>query len=228
MSGYQEKRLNRSFSRRIGKTLSALQKDLLESRLPTFLINKESLDNIRKQDKEIYLEVGFGMGEHFVHQTKNKPDAIFIGIEVYLNGVANVLKLAQEDNITNFLLWADDLDLILDIFPDNLLSGIYILFPDPWPKRSQNKKRILNKDRLELLQRKLRSSGFLIFASDIDDYFEVAKNAIESNGNFIVTENQETVESGYTNYHDNYIPTKYHKKAEESGRTPRFLRSVLK
>jgi release factor glutamine methyltransferase len=74
MSGYQEKRLNRSFSRRIGKTLSALQKDLLESRLPTFLINKESLDNIRKQDKEIYLEVGFGMGEHFVHQTKNKPD----------------------------------------------------------------------------------------------------------------------------------------------------------
>lgn len=228
MDSYQEKRLNRSFARRIGKTLSVSQKQLLSCYLPTFLINQDSLYDLSKQCKEIYLEIGFGMGEHFVHQAKSKPDALFIGVEVYLNGVANVLKLAQEANITNFLLWADDLDLILGDFPNNLLSGIYILFPDPWPKRSHNKKRIFNKDRLELLQSKLKSNGFLIFASDIEDYFESAKNLVKDNGNFIVVEKELGEESGYINYHDNYIVTKYHKKAEENGHTARFLSTILK
>jgi release factor glutamine methyltransferase len=228
MYSFQGKKLNRSFARRVGKTLSTAQKQLLSGCLPTFLIKQEYLYELSMQDKEIYLEIGFGMGEHFVHQVKSKPNALFIGVEVYLNGVANALKLAKESNITNFLLWDDDLDLILDDLPNNLLSGIYILFPDPWPKRSHNKKRIFNQERLELLQSKLKSNGFLIFASDIDDYFASAINLVQDNGNFIILEKELGVEYGYKNYPDNYVVTKYHKKAQESGRTARFLRAVLK
>jgi len=209
---------NRSFSRRIGKTLSNLQKELLNSDLPNFSLNKDLLSHAYKQNKEILLEIGFGMGEHFIHQAKSKKGSIFIGAEVYLNGVANVLKLAKEHDVTNFYLWPNDLDLILKDFPDKSLSGIYILFPDPWPKRNQHKKRIFNKDRLDILQNKLKNNGFLIFASDIDDYFKVAVNLIINNGNFKIIDDLD--------YMNNYIPTKYHKKAQDNGNTPKFVISI--
>ena len=227
MYSNQTQKQNRSFSRRIGKTLSNIQKELLQSHLPTFLINKESISCIHEQDKEIFLEIGFGMGEHFIHQAKNKKEALFIGVEVYLNGVANVLKLATNDDITNILLWPDDLDMILEDFPNKSLSGIYILFPDPWPKRNQNKKRIFNQYRLEILQHKLKTNGFLMFASDIDDYFVVAKNLIKNNGHFKIIEDHHNLELEELDQLNNYLPTKYHNKAEENGRIAQFLTSRL-
>lgn len=222
--------LNRSFSRRIGKSLSDLQKQLLDNMLPQHLFTIEKLneklkifahDRTDQANNKLFLEIGFGMGEHFVHQAKLNPDSIFIGAEVYLNGVANVLKLASQNNISNFLLWPDDLDLILNEMPECSLSGIYILFPDPWPKRKQHKKRILNKKRLEILRSKLAIGGLINFASDIDDYFDKTKELIEQDGNF------EVINSNFTP-HDTYIMTKYHHKALSEGRNARFLQCKLK
>jgi len=199
--------LNRSYARRIGKSLSNLQQNLLNTELPKYLFSREKLiDEKRKvyscemksnytkfnleKSKEsvsrgaerilirehpriykddaanfssstsIFLEIGFGMGEHFINQAKMNPDVLFIGVEVYLNGVANVLKLAQEQNVTNFLLFPNNLDLILNDLPSNSLDRIYILFPDPWIKNKQKKKRIFNKERLKILQDKIK--GLLI------------------------------------------------------------------
>ncbi|HJD53986.1 MAG TPA: bifunctional peptide chain release factor N(5)-glutamine methyltransferase PrmC/tRNA (guanosine(46)-N7)-methyltransferase TrmB [Rickettsia endosymbiont of Proechinophthirus fluctus] len=213
--------LNRSYARRIGKSLSGVQKNLLDNKLPKYLFSKEKLVN---EKRKVFLEIGFGMGEHFINQAKMNPNALFIGIEVYLNGVANVLKLAGEQNITNFLLFPNNLDLILNKIPSNILDGIYILFPDPWIKNKQKKKRIFNKERLKLLQDKLKDNGNLVFASDIENYFYEAIELIQQNSNFeIINKND------YLKPHDNYVITKYHQKAIKANRTPKFmiLRHVL-
>lgn len=170
--------LNRSYARRIGKSLSSLQQNLLDTELPKYLFSKEKLID------EVFIEIGFGMGEHFINQAKMNPNALFIGVEVYLNGVANVLKLAGRQNITNFLLFPNNLDFILNDLPNNSLDSIYILFPNPWTKNKQKKKRIFNKERLKVLQDKLKDNGNLVFASDIENYFYEVIERIEQNGNF--------------------------------------------
>lgn len=204
--------LNRSFSRRIGKSLSASQKELLAMSLPRYLFSAEKIQKFYPTD--IFLEVGFGMGEHFVRQAHLRPDSLFIGAEVYQNGVANVLKLAAEQQLQNFLLWPDDLDLILEDLPDNALSGVYILFPDPWPKRKQHKKRIFNGGRLKLFSEKLKPEGFITFSSDIEDYFNESLALVKMNNELKISLLTE---------HNSYIPTKYHQKAIKEGRTPRFF-----
>lgn len=207
--------LNRSYARRIGKSLSGVQQNLLDNELPKYLFSKEKLIN---EKRKVFLEIGFGMGEHFINQAKMNPNALFIGVEVYLNGVANVLKLAGEQNITNFLLFPNNLDLISNEIPSNSLDGIYILFPDPWIKNKQKKKRIFNKERLKILQDKLKDNGNLVFASDIENYFYEAIELIQQNGNFeIINKND------YLKPHDNYVITKYHQKAIKANRMPKFM-----
>lgn len=207
--------LNRSYARRIGKSLSGMQQSLLDAELPKYLFSKETLVN---EKRKVFLEIGFGMGEHFINQAKMNPDVLFIGVEVYLNGVANVLKLANDQNITNFLLFPNNLDLILNDLPSNSLDGIYILFPDPWIKNKQRKKRIFNKERLKILQDKLKDNGNLVFASDIENYFYEVIELIEQSGNFEIMNKDD-----YLTSHDNYIITKYHQKAIKANRTPKFM-----
>lgn len=209
-------KLNRSFSRRIGKSLSVTQKNLLEFDLPAHLYSHDALSS-KALDKRVILEIGFGMGEHFINLAKLNPDTIFIGAEPYLNGVANVLKLAKDEQLTDFLLWPDDLDIILNDMPDDILHGIYILFPDPWPKTKQQKKRILNIERLKIFKKKLKDGGFLVFASDIDSYFEASKKLIDSDSSFKLATEE------FTLPHAGYITTKYHQKSIDAGRTARFL-----
>ena len=212
--------LNRSFARRVGKTLSTSQKELLESDLPDYSYSNRVLLN-KMAGKRVFLEIGFGMGEHFIHQASKEKDAIFIGVEAYLNGVANVLKIAKEQNIINILLWPDDLDLILNDLPAKILDGIYLLFSDPWPKRKHHKKRLFNKERLVILQDKLKEKGFLVFASDMDDYFESSKNIILNNSNFHL------LTKDFSQPYDSYIITKYHQKAREAGREAKFLKAIV-
>src|SRR5688572_5939806 len=104
--------LNRSFARRIGKNLSNTRKHLLETELKNHLFSIDQLLAISPTVNEVFLEIGFGMGEHFISLAAQNQDAFFIGAEAYLNGVANTLKMAKEHEITNFLIWPDDVDLI--------------------------------------------------------------------------------------------------------------------
>lgn len=210
---------NRSFSRRIGKRLSQLQKTLLDYKLPKYLFSNLTLIE-KSGSNPCILEIGIGMGEHFVHQASLNPDTIFIGAEVYLNGIANVLKLSEDLGVSNFLLWPNDIDMILENLPNNSLQGIYLLFPDPWTKRKQIKKRFFNEKRLNILTDKLRKEGFFIFASDIDDYFNSTKKLFIENGNFkLITNN-------FTQPHESYLITKYHKKANEENREAKFLQFI--
>ncbi len=211
-------KLNRTFARRIGKRLSMQNKNLLENILPKYLFSNELLISSTKQKR--YLEIGFGMGEHLFNQVILNPENLYIGAEVYLNGVANFLKLITERNYDNFLLWPNDLDMILKDLPDHSLDGIYILFPDPWHKRRYLKKRLVNKERLDSLKLKLKIGGFIAFASDIADYFENIKELFTQDNRLIVNSNFDIP-------HENYVKTKYHQKAIRENRTTKFLQAKL-
>lgn len=208
---------NKTFARRIGRSLSQASKNIIENTLPNYLYNKDLLN---KQEK-ICLEIGFGNGEHLINQLTNNPDTLFIGVEAYLNGVASFLKNAIAKNLQNFLIWPNNFDLILDEIPHNSLDAIYILFPDPWHKQRYLKKRLVNSQRLVKLKQMLKPGGFLAFGSDIEDYYENVFDLIEQSKDFkILNENNKQA-------HANYIQTKYHLKAMKEGRTARFIQARL-
>jgi len=204
--------LNKSFSRRIGKSLSTTQKTAIENSLPTYLLDPNALPK-----QNFVAEIGIGMGEHFINQAHINPDIIHIGFEPYLNGIANALLLAQKENISNIRLWPDDMDLMFHQMPDHCFSAIYILFPDPWPKNNQKKRRLICESRLELFSTKLCKNGRLYFASDITDYVESVEKLLNNSNLFSMIDNTQNIP------HAGYIHTKYHRKALKEGRIPRFL-----
>ncbi len=203
---------NRSFSRRIGKSLSSLQQNLLEVDLPKCLLDPLALP---KYDRYV-AEVGIGMADHFVAKAGLDSSTLYIGFEPYLNGVANAIKLSKESGANNIMLWPDDMDLVFDKLPDGLLSEIYVLFPDPWPKLRHHKRRIINSERLKLFAQKLTAGGELYFASDIAHYFDSAQEIIKETALFEEVHNSSRPFEGY-------IQTKYHQKAIEEDRLPQFL-----
>ena len=212
-------KLNRTFARRIGKRLSNQNKEFLENVLPKYLFFNELLtfnDNRKK-----YLEIGFGMGEHLFNQIVLNSANLYIGVEVYLNGIANFLKLVTKSQNDNFLIWPDDLDMILKDVPNRSLEGVYVLFPDPWHKRRYMKKRLINKERLELLKSKLKIGGFIAFASDIEDYFENVKKLFLEDKELIIQN------TDFLTPHEGYIITKYHQKSIKENRKAQFLQAIL-
>jgi release factor glutamine methyltransferase len=209
--------LNRSFARRIGKKLSQLKQDLVDNELPKHIFTPEKLENSKFE--KTFLEIGFGMGEHFVHQVTSNPENLYIGAEVYINGVANALK--QIKNLENFMLWANDFDLIMNEIPANSLDGIYVLFPDPWHKNRALKKRIFNQTRLLTLKKMLKKNGFIAFASDIEDYFKDACALLEQDPDLSIQNTDSLIP------HPGYIQTKYHSKAIKEGRRAQFVQGVL-
>jgi release factor glutamine methyltransferase len=205
-------RLNKSFARRIGKTLSKTQKHLLENDLTQYTLEPSNLSDLL----DYIAEIGTGMGEHFVQRASQNPNMMHIAFEPYLNGVANILKLMKSDNVTNILLWPDDMDEVFDKIPDNFLRALYILFPDPWPKKSHHKRRIINESRIKLFAKKMRKESKLYFVTDIEHYFNSAKDMILSTKLFLEDKESYKQYAGYTK-------TKYHKKAEIEGREVQYL-----
>lgn len=212
-------KLNRTFARRIGKRLSDQSKELLANVLPTYLFSNELL-TFKSQQKK-YLEIGFGMGEHLFNQIVINPENLYIGVEVYLNGIASFLKLVAKSQNDNFLIWPNDLDMILKDIPNRSLEGIYVLFPDPWHKRRYMKKRLMNKERVEFLKSKLKTGGFIAFASDIEDYFENVKKIFLEDKELIIQN------TDFLLPHAGYIITKYHQKSIRENKEAQFLQAIL-
>ncbi len=209
----------KTFSRRSGKTLTDLSKKTLEEFLPIYLYSSEKFN--QSNYKKTFLEIGFGMGEHFISQVTNNSDSLLIGAEVFINGVARTLKLLKNLQVTNFLIWPDDVDIFFEQIPDNSLDGVYILFPDPWPKRKNINKRLVNSKRLEIIKRKLKNDGFISFASDIEDYFLAVQKLLKDDS-ILSLKNED-----FDIPHDGYITTKYHLKAKKEEREAKFITAIL-
>ncbi len=130
------------------------------------------------------LEVGFGGGEHLVARASANPDWGFIGCEPFLNGIAQLLTKIEEAEHTNIRIHTGDARDILDRLPERALSAVYVLFPDPWPKRRHWKRRLISNDTLQSLARVMKPGTQLIFASDDVSYVRWALALVMQSGLF--------------------------------------------
>ena len=123
-----------------------------------------------KNIKEIWLEIGFGSGEHIKWQLDNKKDIAIIGCEPYINGVANLLEILNKEQLQRVKIFTGDARKVITSLKSNTISKVFILFPDPWPKKRHHKRRIIDKDLIKTLSIILKESGELRIASDHSNY----------------------------------------------------------
>ena len=121
---------------------------------------------------EVWLEIGFGGGEHMAAQAARRPDALVIGCEPFLNGVASALRHVEEQGLKNVRIHADDARDVLAALPDASLDRVLILFPDPWHKARHNKRRLLQDETAARIARLLKPGGTVRFVTDWLDYAE--------------------------------------------------------
>lgn len=157
------------YGRRKGRPLRPTMQALFDKALPDIALapGTSSLTGLfAKAPRDIFLEIGFGGGEHLAALAGAAPDCGFIGAEPFVNGVASLLRHIEENDLKNIRIWPDDVRLILDDLPEGCLAGAYIMFPDPWPKKRHAGRRILQQSMRDRLARLIRPGGRLRMASD--------------------------------------------------------------
>ncbi len=163
-----------------------------------------------------WLEIGFGGGEHLAHVAGLHPDVTVIGAEAFLNGVAKLLAQVAERNLQNVRIHYGDARVLLEALPEGALERIYLLYPDPWPKERQKKRRFVNPANLAHIHRLLAPQGLFLFASDIPDYVDWTREHVAAQGGF-------APESDSAEAFAEWTRTRYEAKALREGRAPRYL-----
>ena len=214
------------YGRSKGKALRAAQAGRIEGLLPKVAIDLEALragpQALFAEPKAAFrLEIGFGGGEHLAAMASADPDIGFLGVEPFLNGVAKLLAAVEADGIANLRLLRGDGRDVLARLPDASLDRVYLLYPDPWPKRRQRKRRIVDAGFLAEVARVLRPGGEFRFASDIDDYvgWTLARVFAEPRLDWLARE-----AADWTLPWDGWHRTRYEAKAIREGRVPTYLR----
>lgn len=214
------------FGRRHGKTLRPLHVSLLDSSLPKLLLDLETSapQNIgqvfQTPVSSIRLEIGFGGGEHLLHRLVENPDTGFIGVEPFVNGMAKLLAGLHADPKQNIRVFNEDAALLLDWLPADSIDHVDILYPDPWPKKRQHKRRFISPENLVRLARVLKPGAKLCFASDIADYINWTLTHIREHGGFEFA--AEDADGWHLPY-PNWPGTRYEAKAFREGRVPAYL-----
>ncbi len=227
------------FGRRKGRTIRKAKSFLLEHFLP-----QVQIDGAAELDKkhlfntdfdEIHLEIGFGDGAHLAGISALKKNVGFIGVEVFQNGVAHLLSLMtgvkdaahMDENISllvdradNVRIFDDDVRLLFQKIPDGFFDKIYLLFPDPWPKKRHADRRFINPDNLKALARILKSGGILQIATDHPIYKRHVLRTMHANNDFVWTAK---ISNDWRYPPQDWVETKYQKKAVKEGRTPVFF-----
>ncbi len=140
--------------------------------------------------KEIWVEVGFGSGVHLLHQAKENPDVLHIGIEIHKASIEQVLKQISIQKLDNVLLLDFDARLFLEFVPSNLVGRIFVHFPVPWDKKEH--RRVISKAFISESLRCLKKEGTLELRTDSENYFEYSlKTFLELNqSDFQLRKNQ--------------------------------------
>jgi tRNA (guanine-N7-)-methyltransferase len=168
----------------------------------------------------LWLEIGFGGGEHLAAAARAAPKAGFLGCEAFRNGVAKALKLIDEGGLRNIRLYEGDARAVVAALPDTALDGVYLLYPDPWPKRRQRKRRLLSDEMLERLARVMRHGAELRFATDIDDNAGWTLARILRSAHFAWTPRSAR---DWCEPWPGWSATRYEQKAQREGRRPAYF-----
>ncbi len=220
------------YGRRAGRPLRAGARALLKTLLPEIAIElppHEELLNLgalfgpvcATQDRPVWLEIGFGAGEHLAWQAERQPRAGLIGAEVFTQGVARMLRRVRDAELQNVRLYRGDARDLLAALPSDILARVFILFPDPWPKKRHRKRRIVGRETLDFLASAMQGGAELRLATDDMDYAAWMLECLRIHPDF------EWLARGPADWRsrpDDWPPTRYEAKALAQGRPPVFLR----
>lgn len=176
--------------RRQTRPLTDKQKELLQNLYPKVQLTTDDKNFSIKEP--FILEVGFGGGENIAHQAKQNPKTTYVGCEPFVNGVVSLLQKIDAEKLTNILIWQNDAKLLLERLNVQSIKEVFILFPDPWPKKRHHKRRFVNLKNLLLIHEKLLDGGILNIATDHQDYLEW----------ILYTVNTDEFKSRFTTLHD--------------------------
>lgn len=219
----------RSFGRRRGRKLSVRQERLLEDLLPRIAVDptQPELTDLGqlfpKPVLAVWLEIGFGGAEHLVWQAKANPDVGLIGCEPFEEGLVKALTAIDEDGLGNVRLYGDDVRPLLRWLPAASLDRVFILFPDPWPKKRHQKRRLFSPALLQLLARVMKPRAELRLATDIGDYARTALLAVAQTPEFLWTAESP---ADWRVRPADWPATRYEAKAGREGRRSYFFRFV--
>ena len=219
------------YGRKRGKKLSGLQEQFISNYLPKISLGGISYEENPSREKikieeifgekcPVWLEIGFGGGEHLLAIAKKNTNNGIIGCEPYVNGVAMLLPRLEKENLTKVRIFMDDARVLLEVLPDVSIEKLFLLFPDPWPKTKHKRRRLINKESLQSFKRVLMIDALIYIATDVDDY---VKNVLE------IFYGEETFEwiatsaSDWRNPWEDWEATRYFEKAKASGRKTTFL-----
>ena len=170
----------RFFGRRKGPAFSARQQALMDGLLPKISVtlpadpalplDLAALFGLKK--REHWLEIGFGKGEHLAWQAQANPDVGLIGCEPYLNGVVGLLNHIEANEIKNIRIYGDDARHVMTALGDASIDRIFLIHPDPWPKKRHARRRFVNPLNLDELARILKDGGEFRVGTDHPIYRE--------------------------------------------------------
>jgi tRNA (guanine-N7-)-methyltransferase len=199
------------FGRRQSRPLSESLKNIFELILKRYEFLKSDLDSFQFAD----LEIGFGYGEQLRHIAKNNPDRLCIGCEPFINGMGAMIRAllnAEKVNLPflNIRTYHFDANLLLKSLPEHSLDRIFLLFPDPWPKKRHTKRRFLQPTLLKTVRNLLKKEGKWIIATDHPLYKEWIEHCFQK---------QNLFQLQYCGQRPHeFVQTRYEKKAELESR----------
>jgi len=219
------------YGRRFGKSLHPAQKGYLETDLGALSVPNVGWDQNPERCKispntlfpnadEVFLEIGFGGGEHMVHQAALNPNIGFIGCEPYINGVAMLLGKIRKAGVENIAIHPGDVRDLFDVLPDASVARAYLLYPDPWPKSRHHRRRFVTPEFLDPLADALAPGSIFRVATDIDDYVRQTLDQMDKHPAF---EWLAETARDWRKPWDDWLPTRYEIKALREGRTPCYL-----
>ena len=217
--------LNRLYGRSSGHKLRRAQQELVERFLPQIEVPVDGELTARHlfgNDRPLHFEIGFGSGEHLADRADMLPDHGFIGAEPFLNGVAAALAHIRDRHLANVRLWRGDALDVLQRVPDEALSFLYLLHPDPWPKARHAKRRIVNDRPVDLFAAKLKPGGEFRLATDDPTYLAWSLMIMQRHGHqfeWLAERPAHFLEPS-----GGWIETRYGAKSRREGRRPYYLR----
>jgi tRNA (guanine-N7-)-methyltransferase len=215
------------YGRRRGRPLRVGQRGLMQGLLPRLAVTLPAegrLDPSGLFDpppRDLWVEVGFGGGEHLAFQAEAHPDIGLIGCEVFETGLAKLLAQIEGRHLASIRIFADDARLLLAALPDASVGRAFILFPDPWPKQRHHKRRMVSAETLAMLARIMKDGAELRLATDDVAYLRWMLALVSQHPDF------EWLVAGPADWRTrpaDWPATRYEAKAVAAGRRPAFLR----
>lgn len=225
-----EKNISTSLYGRKKGRIRKKKAELLTSLLPKVEIKLSSKGDLpfslNDSKKPLFVEIGYGSGDHLIAQMKMHPNATFIGCEPFLGGIANFLKKFKKEELSfsSIKLFTKDGQSLLKAFSDNSIDSLFILFPDPWPKKRHHRRRFLQEEMVQEIKRCLKEGGQFTFSSDWAEYFKEVESLIRKDSDLRILQRDLLPNSQDPEVRPPAWPmTQFECKAHQAGRECAFL-----